>query len=110
VAGVDACLGTLAGGSAGATIEGTRTVCGGIGPWSRVALVAVAGSSRLRPPATFVVRARLNVVSGVTARAVAAAQGRAFRSLLATLDASGPADQVEIKKADGAAVQAEGIG
>jgi hypothetical protein len=94
----------------GATIEGNRTVCDGVGPRSRVTLEAVARSSRLRPPATLVVRARVNVVSGVTARAIAAAQGRALRSLPATLGESGPADQVEIKKADGAAAQAEEIG
>jgi hypothetical protein len=103
-------LTAVAGGLAGATIEGSRTACDGVGPRSCVTLVVVTRHSRLRLPATLVVRARVTVVKGVTAQAVAAAQGRALRSLLATLGAPGPAGQVDIENADGSAAQAEETG
>jgi hypothetical protein len=70
-----------------------------------VTLLVVA--RHLRPPATLVVRARVNVVSGATAQAVGAAQGRVLQSLLATLSAPGPTDLMEIEKVDGVPTQTD---
>jgi hypothetical protein len=53
------------------------------------------------------VRATVSMVSGMTAQAVAAAQGHALRSLLTTLNAPGPADQAETAKSEGAAALTE---
>jgi hypothetical protein len=89
-----------------ATIEGNRAVCGGIGLRLRVTLAAVTGPSRLRMPAMLIVRVKVNIVAGVTAQAVAAARGRALRSLLAAVSVSEPVD-VGIKTADGVAAQTE---
>ncbi len=75
-----------------------------------VTLVAVARLSGGRPPVALIVRARVNVVGGVTAQAVGAAQGHALRSLLATLSACEPLDPMEINKVDGASVATQEIG
>jgi hypothetical protein len=71
--------------------------------------MAVAGHSRGGPPTTFVLRATVSVVSGMTAQAVAAVQGHAVRSLLTTSNAPGPADHAETETSDGAAALSDEI-
>jgi hypothetical protein len=91
----------VAWGSTGATIEGSRAPCRGSGPRLVAILVAVARRERGGLPAMLMVRLRVSVVSGTTAQAVAAAQGHALRSLVASLDVPGPADQAETGDAKG---------
>jgi hypothetical protein len=63
-----------------------------------------------RPSVAPIIRVKVNVVSGVTAQAVGAAQGRALRSLIAALSAPGPADPLESDKVDSMVARAEETG